>query len=42
MLASILNSDKAILASIFVVRSFVQIREYLDTHKELARKLEVL
>jgi hypothetical protein len=42
MLASILNSEVAIQASIFVVRAFVQIREYLDTHKELAKKLEEL
>jgi len=32
----------AIQASIFVVRSFIQIREYLHSYKELARKLEDL
>lgn len=42
MLASVLNSDVAIKASIFVVRAFVQIREYLSTHKELAEKIEKL
>lgn len=42
MLAGILNSEVAIKASIFVVRAFVQIRDYLDTHKELAKKLEAL
>jgi hypothetical protein len=42
MLASVLNSEVAIQASIFVVRAFVQIREYLDAHKELAKKLDEL
>ncbi|HOY97133.1 MAG TPA: ORF6N domain-containing protein [Catalimonadaceae bacterium] len=42
MLASVLNSEVAIKASIFVVRAFVQIREYLSTHKELAEKIEKL
>jgi hypothetical protein len=42
MLASVLNSEIAINASIFVVRAFVQIREYLSTHKELAEKIEKL
>lgn len=42
MLASVLNSEVAIKASIFVVRAFVQIREYLANHKELAEKIEKL
>ena len=42
MLANVLNSEVAIKASIFVVRAFVQIREYLSTHKELAEKIEKL
>ena len=42
MLASVLNSEVAIKASIFVVRAFVQIRDYLATHKELAEKIEKL
>lgn len=42
MLASVLNSEVAIKSSIFVVRAFVQIREYLATHKELAEKIEKL
>ena len=40
MLASVLNSEVAIKASIFVVRAFVQIRDYLATHKELAERIE--
>jgi hypothetical protein len=36
---SVLNSPQAIQASLFVVRAFVQLREMLSTHKELAQKL---
>ena len=42
MVASILNSQRAIDMSIFVVRAFVKLREILTTHKELAKKLEEL
>ena len=39
MAASVLNTPRAIEASIFVVRAFVELREMLATHKELAQKL---
>ena len=39
MLASVLNSSRAIETSIFVVRAFVKMREILSVHKEFARKL---
>jgi len=39
MLASVLNSERAIETSIFVVRAFVRMREILTVHKELARKI---
>src|SRR6266704_6729170 len=39
MRASVLNSEKAIQASIQIVRAFVRLRELLATHQELARKL---
>ncbi len=42
MLASVLNSPTAVLASIQVVRVFVRLREILSTHKALARKLDAL
>ena len=42
MLASILNSPRAIEASVYVVRAFVRLREILSTHKELAEKLKEL
>ncbi len=42
MLAGVLNSDIAIEASIQVVRSFIQLREFVISHKELSRKLSDL
>ena len=42
MLASVLNTDIAINASLAVVDAFVHLRELLSTHKDLARKLEEL
>jgi len=42
MLGNVLKSDRAIEVSLVVVRTFVQLREMLSTHKELAVKLEAL
>jgi hypothetical protein len=42
MLASVLNSPRAIEASIYVVRAFVLLRGVLASHKDLAQKLEEL
>jgi hypothetical protein len=42
MAASVLNSARAIETSIFVVRTFVRLREILTTHRELAQKLAEL
>lgn len=42
MLASILNSDRAVEMSISVVRAFVLMREQLAANKELAQKLAEL
>ncbi|MBI3355026.1 MAG: ORF6N domain-containing protein [Nitrospirae bacterium] len=39
MLATVLNSERAILANIAIMRAFVKLREILSTHKELAHKL---
>ncbi len=39
MAASVLNSPKAVEVSVFVVRAFVQLREVIAGHKELARKI---
>ena len=42
MAATILNSPKAVEMSVFVVRAFVEVRELLATHRELAAKLDEL
>jgi len=42
MLASVLNSPRAVETSVYVVRAFVRLREILSTHKELAEKLREL
>jgi hypothetical protein len=42
MLASVLNSQTAVEASVHVVRAFVLMREQLAAHKELAQKLSDL
>ncbi|MBI5057391.1 MAG: hypothetical protein HZB61_12325 [Nitrospirae bacterium] len=42
MLATVLNSETAILANIAIIRAFVKLREVLSTHKELAHKLKEL
>ena len=39
MLANVLNSQRAVDVSIFVVRAFVKLREKLSAHKKLAQKL---
>jgi hypothetical protein len=39
MLASVLNSSKAVEVSIFVVRAFIRLRQILAANKELAEKL---
>lgn len=42
MAANVLSSDRAIAASVFVVRAFVKLRELLSTHQKLAQKLSEL
>ena len=42
MLSSVLNSEIAIEASIQVVRSFIQLREFVISHTELSKKLSEL
>ncbi len=40
LLSSVLASKRAIALNILIIRAFVRLREYLATHKDLARKLE--
>jgi len=42
MLSSVLHSARAIKVNIAIMRAFVQMRRFLETHKELARKIEEL
>jgi len=42
MLSSVLNSDRAIQVNIQIMRAFTRIRELLNTHKDLAHKLDDL
>jgi len=39
MLSSVLNSKRAVQVNIAIMRAFVRLREYLATHKDLAREL---
>ena len=40
MLSSVLNSERAIQVNIQIMRTFAKIREMLQTHKELWKKIE--
>ena len=40
MLSSVLNSERAVQVNIQIMRAFTKIREMLQTHKELWRKIE--
>jgi hypothetical protein len=42
MAAAVLNSPRAVEVSVFVVRAFVQLREFSRTHKDIGRKLDTL
>jgi hypothetical protein len=42
MAASVLNSQRAVEMSVFVVRAFVRLRDLARTHAELARHLAAL
>jgi len=42
MAATVLNSPRAVEVSIYVVRAFVQLRELLAGHTELAKRLDQL
>ena len=42
MAATVLNSPRAVEVSIYVVRAFVQLRDLLAGHKQLAKRLDEL
>ncbi len=39
MLSGLLNSQRAILVNIAIMRAFVKLRQFINTHQELAAKL---
>ena len=42
MLATVLRSDRAVDVSVEIVRAFIRLRRSLESHNELARKLDLL
>jgi len=42
MLSSVLNSDRAIMVNIQIMRVFTKMRELVETHREILQKLEQL
>ena len=42
MLSGVIHSKRAIQVNIVIMRTFVKLREFLSTHKELAHKLKEL
>jgi hypothetical protein len=42
MLSSVLKSKRAVQVNIAIMRAFVELREMLSSHKDLARKLEAM
>jgi len=42
MAANVLNSERAVEMSVYVVRAFIRLRALLASHEELARKLDAL
>ena len=42
MLSSVLNSKRAVRVNVEIMRAFVQLRQILSSHEDLARKLDAL
>jgi len=42
MLATVLKSARAVKMSIYIIKTFVRLRQILATHKELAHKIDLL
>ena len=42
MLSSVLNSERAILVNIQIIRTFTKIRKMLLSHKDLKQKIEAM
>lgn len=42
MLSSVLRSDRAVRVNIEIIRAFIQARRMLESHANIARKIEAL
>ena len=42
MLSSVLNSERAILVNIAIMRAFVKLRDMISSHKDMAKRLDEL
>jgi phage regulator Rha-like protein len=42
MLSAVLNSERAVLVNIHIIRVFTRLREMMATHKDVLKKLELL
>ena len=42
MLSSVLRSERAVEVNIAIMRTFVKLRELMNSHRELAQKIESL
>ena len=42
MLSSVLSSEKAVQVNIAIIRTFIKLRQLVDTHKEIAQKISQL
>ena len=42
MLATIVKSERAVKISIHIVKTFIRLKEFISTHKELAEKMREL
>jgi hypothetical protein len=40
MLSSVLNSNRAVKMSIFIINTFIRLRQFLYTHKEISERLD--
>lgn len=40
MLSSVLNSERAIMVNIQIMRTFTKLREMIESHKDLRKKIE--
>ena len=41
-MASVLRSDRAVDVSVEIIRAFIRLRRAMESHNQLARKLDVL